>query len=993
MKNLLRSRLLAALALAVLAATSVAQAVKPNRELPYVPPKRWALVVGAEKYENYAPLQFAADDARAFAKTLIESYRFDPSTVAVLADDGNGPAPTVANMRAKLDETLANPQLDKGDLFVFYFSGHGAGGGAGDFLLPTDTKREAFEQQGLPVKEVLDRIVKAGLKNVLIITDACRSGKENPFGAELQELGKKANIAVVLGCAPGTRSYEYPNLGRGIFTHFLLRALSQREPKEAETGALWASAIAKRVAQEVADRTERDYGQNLQRPAVWSEPTQDVLIGAFVPDSFGKDALKAFEEQAAKLNQKDYGKSLATFAEALYEQDRYTEAIQLLKTLDGIGEMTPAERYTFAMSLRFADRYTEAVKQFGELEKSTDSIYARLGVSSNPSRSMPVSKRIAAATSLWKETKDGTFAMLGLAVVQRLGEDAALASYLKEVLATDVLDEHQRRYAEATLAVAEGKTAEAIAAFREAAKGGDFQSAARLWLATLYRQTGDLAANEKLATEAIAATEVPRDRASWYYLRALTRGESGQREKMLEDVQLALKDGPDPDVLQALVRETGVEIFRFADDLIAAADKVPYSWRALMIKAFAESAKAPEDQRQAKAAERLQEALKYADDPISAFAAMVSLLDVLLEELHTKKAIPDQQYIMLLNAYSGFLADGMADMGQDPELWFTTVYMGLRTQRAVQLRAKMLSLLGGEIERNEIDPAVRASLLLVAIASGDADLVEKLAKGRFDAYDQVDVPWFLAVHYLGQSDDAKLKATVASAQQPSRELVPLAEAVRGYLDAVEGRKDQARTRASKIPTDDPGLLAIKVLVLKKLGEDVADLIPNATRVESWRYMPINLRVLREHLAGRVPDEDRVRLMLPVTAHAGNPLVSQLSFIAKPEVAAYAGDYKKRSIAWDDEMNQSLWDFAMSVDRLGVAKGKLGEIAFEGKVDAFGNLTGSATYQGRTWSVYSKLCPASQFAKVPEAAEFGVAFHLIDAKGVRIAAYLVDLPKQ
>jgi len=993
MKSLPRSRFLALVALLALAALSAAQAVKPGRELPYVPPKRWALVVGAEKYENYAPLQFAADDARAFAKTLVESYRFDPSTVAILADDGNGPAPTVANMRAKLDETLANPQLDKGDLFVFYFSGHGAGGAAGDFLLPTDTKRESFEQQGLPVRDVLDRIVKAGLKNVLIITDACRSGKENPFGAELQELGKKANVAVVLGCAPGTRSYEYPNLGRGIFTHYLLRALSQREPKEAETGALWASAIAKRVQQEVADRTERDYGQNLQRPAVWSEPTQDVLIGAFVPESFGKDALKAFEEQAAKLNQKDYGKSLATFAEALYEQDRYTEAIQLLKTLDGIGEMTPAERYTFAMSLRFADRYTEAVKQFGELEKSSDSVYARLGVSSNPSRTLPVAKRISAATSLWKETQDGTYAMLGLAVLQRLGEDAALAAYLKDVLASDVLDDFQRRYCEATLAVAEGKTAEAITAYREAAKGGDFQEAARLWLATLYRQTGNLAAIEKLATEVIQSTDVPRDRASWYYLRALARGQSGQRANMLEDVQLALKDGPDPDILQALVRETGVEIFKFADELIAAADKVPYSWRAIMIKAFAESAKAPEDQRQAKAAERLQEALKYADDPISAFAAMVSLLDVLLEELHTKKAIPDQQYIMLLNAYSGFLADGMSDMGQDPELWFTTVYMGLRTQRAVQLRTKMMSLLGGEIDRGEIDPAVRASLLLVAIASGDSELVEKLAKGRFDAYDQADVPWFFAVHYLGQADDAKLKSIVASAQQPSRELIPLAEAVRGYIDAVDGRKEQARARAGKIPTDDPGLLAIKVLILKKLGEDVSELIPGATQVESWRYMPINLRVLREHLSSGVSDEDRVRLMLPVTAHAGNPLAKDLSFLAKPDVKAFAGDYKKRSIAWDDEMNQSLWDFAMTIDAQGKALGKIGEIDFKGSIDGFGNLTGTATYQGRSWNVYSKLCPPAQAAKVPESAQFGFAFYLIDAKGVRIAAYLVDLPKQ
>lgn len=994
MRNWPPFRALAVGAFVAWVAFSGAQAVKPIRELPYVPPKRWALLIGAEKYAEYAPLQFAADDARAMAKTLIESYRFDPASVAVLADDGEGAAPTVANMRAKLDETLANPQLDKGDLFVFYFSGHGAGGKTGDFLLPTDTKRESFEQQGLPVKDILGQIVKAGLKNVLIIADACRSGQENPFGKELQELGRKANIAVVLGCAPGTRSYEYPNFKHGIFTHFLMRALNQREPKESATGALWASSIAKRVQQEVGDRTERDYGANAQRPAVWSEPTQDVLIGAFVPEAFGAENLKSFEEQAAKLNQKDYGKALGTFAEALFEQDKYQEAIQLLKTLDGIGEMTPAERYTFAMSLRFADRYTEAVRVFGELEKAEDSMYARLAIASNPSRMMPVPKRLAAARELWRETKDGTFAILGLAVIQRLGEDAMLVEFLKEVLATDSLDDPQRAFAEGALAVAEGKSEEAIKAYERAAVGGSFQGAARLWLATLYRQTNKLDALDKLTTKCAAEAEVPADKASWHYLAARLAAERGQRDRMMDEVKKSIEAGPDPDILQALIREVGVEIFRFADEIIVAADRHPYSWKAIMVKAFAESAKAPEEERRAKAAVRLEESIKYADDPLGAFAAMVSLLDVLLEELYSKKAIPDDQYIMLLNAYSGFLAEGIPEMGQDPELWFTTVYMGLRTQRAMQLKAKLYASLGPIIERGELDPAVRATLLLVAIASGDGVLVEKLAAGRFDAYDEVDVRWFLAVHYLGSGDDEKLKAVVSKAQTPSRELIPLAEAIRGYVDAIEGRRKEAQERAAKISFDDPGLAAIRVLVLKKLGEDPGPAFGAAISIESWRYAPVNLRVLKEHLAtADVSDEDRIRLMLPVTAHVGNPLAHELSFLAKPDVKAFAGTYGKRSIAWDDVMNQSLWAFSMTVDESGAAKGTLGEITFEGKVDKFGNLSGKAKYQGRDWTVAAKLCPAAAAAKVPETATFGFAFHLIDAKGARIAAYLVDLPKQ
>lgn len=994
--SLLRSRswfqpraLAVALLVLALVGGAAAQAVKLKRELPYVPPKRWALMIGAERYEHYAPLQYAADDARAMAKTLVESYRFDPANVSVLADDGEAPAPTVANIRQRLDATLANPQLDKGDLFVFYFSGHGAGGSSGDYLLPTDTKRETFEQQGLPMREVLDRIVKAGLKNVLIIADACRSGQENPFGEELQELGMRANIAVVLGCAPGTRSYEYPNFQRGIFTHFLMRALSQQEPKEAGTGALWASAVAKRVQKEVAERTERDYGINAQRPALWSEPTQDVLIGAFVPESLAAENLKTFEEQAAKLNQQNYAKALATYAEALYEQDRYAEAIQLFKTLDGIGEMTPAERYSYAMSLRFADRYTEAVRAFDELEKAGHAVYSKLAVASNPTRSMPVEKRIASALALWRQTKNADFALLGLAVIQRLGEDQQLADYLDEVLAAKVFDEHRAAYAEGARGVALAQTKEAIAAYRRCVEtGGPLAEAARLWLWVLYRQTADFEAMAQLAEKTTS------DKATWHYLAATLALERGDRERFFAKAKDALLEGPNPEILQAIIREGGMETFQLADEIIAAADRHPYSWRAIMVKAFAESVKASPEERQAKVSARLQEAMKYADDPLGAFATMVSLLDILLEELHTKKAIPDEQYIMLLTAYAGFLADEAGEMGQDADLWFTTVYMGLRTQRATQLRAKIVAHLGPMIERGDLDPAVRGPLLLSAIAVGDGPLIDKLMKGRFDAFDAADAPWFLAVHHLGVGDDEALKKVIDGASDPSRELKPLAEAIRGYLDALAGRKAEALARAEKVPTDDPGLAAIKVLILKRLGEDPTDPFRASATLETWRYLPVSLRVLREHLRSTaLTDEERVRLMLPATAHAGNPLAMELSFVGKPDVKAFAGSYQKRAVSWDDEMAQALWDFKMTVGETGDAKGTLGEIAFSGRVDEFGNLTATADYQGREWTIASKLCPPALSAKVPETSTFGFAFYLLDPKGARIAAYLVDLPKQ
>lgn len=957
---------------------------RPKQELPYVAPKRWALVIGAERYVEYAPLQFAADDARSMAKTLVDSYRFNPTTVSVLADDGQGQPPTVANIRAKLDEKLANPQLDTGDLFVFYFSGHGAGGKGGDFLLPTDTKKATFEEQGLPVRDVIERIVKAGLKNVLIITDACRTGQENSFGTELQELGREANIAVILGCAPGTRSYEYPNFGRGIFTHFLLRALSQQEPKEANTGALWASAIAKRVQKEVADRTERDYGVNLQRPAIWSEPTQDVLIGAFVPAGFDAEKLKSFEEQAAKLNQKDYGKALATYAEALYVDDRYGEAIQLLKTLDGIGEMSPAERYTYAMSLRFAERHTEAVRAFAELEKTPDSVYANLAVASNPSRLMPAAKRIAAATALWEATHDPNMAILGLAVIQQSGDDLALATFIDKVLEVDVLDAHREAYARASQAVARGKTEEAITAFEEVIKTEDsLTEAARLWLWTLYR-----AQNLTAKLDAMVQT-VPDDEAVWLYMAAKYRLEQGRKEEFFDLAKRSLLAGPPPEILQALIREGGLEMLRFADEIIAAADQHPYSWRAILIKAFAESVKNPAEERQVKAAERLAESLKYADDQLGAFATMVELLDPLLEEARISGKLDDMQHAMLMMAYSGALLLEVPGMGQDAQLWFTTSYISLRAQRAMQLVARMKAALGPQIRANEVAADARATLLLAAMAAGDDELVKQLLGGRFEAYDERDVAWFHAMYLVGRERDAEALRVIKEAKTPSRELLPLSEALRGYADALEGRRAEAERRAKAIDMTDPGLAAIKVLTLKKLGLPYAESLVSATATETWRYLPVCFRVIREELADpKLPEADRIRLMLPLTAHTGNPQVDGLSFVHGSKVASFAGTYRTRSVVWDDEMTQALLEFEMVVAADGKATGKLGDISFTGQVSDSGTLTGTADYLDRKWAISSKLVPPELADRNEEIRKFGFLFSLMTADGIRIAAYLV-----
>ncbi|RYG84399.1 caspase family protein, partial [bacterium] len=334
--------------------------------LPIAAEKKWALCVGAGAYTGgLAPLKFAPNDARAFAKTLEETYGFDPSTVDLVADAEDGKAgrpPTGANILGGLDRLLADRRLDRGDLFVFFFSGHGVGTASGDYLMPTDVPESEAVKRGIPVRNLIERFVRAGLKNVLVVADACRSGAKNPFGNELQELGRKANIAVLLGCAPGQRSYEYPRLQKGVFTHFLVRAMADRSLTDPTSGALWASAVAAKVSKQVKSYTEADYGDDPQVPAVWSEPSQDVLLAAYPPKS--EETKEAFrivsgEFKAGRLDPDRYRRYLSGLGEALRTVGRSPEAIGAFKTLDGLWLATWGDLLSLAVALNGENRDNE----------------------------------------------------------------------------------------------------------------------------------------------------------------------------------------------------------------------------------------------------------------------------------------------------------------------------------------------------------------------------------------------------------------------------------------------------------------------------------------------------------------------------------------------------------------------------------------------------------------------------------------------------------
>lgn len=185
---------------------------------------RTALVIGNGKYKN-APLPNPANDAGTLGERLGKLGFKVISQIDASRD-------AMHNAVADYGEQLAK---SKG-VGLFYFAGHGLQLSWRNFLVPVDANLARADDvmlQTLDLRQLFDRLNKAGNAMNVIILDACR---DNPFGSELKT-GKglsqmDAPIGTLLAYATAPGNVASDGSGdNGLYTENLLREIGTPEAK------------------------------------------------------------------------------------------------------------------------------------------------------------------------------------------------------------------------------------------------------------------------------------------------------------------------------------------------------------------------------------------------------------------------------------------------------------------------------------------------------------------------------------------------------------------------------------------------------------------------------------------------------------------------------------------------------------------------------------------------------------------------------------------
>ncbi len=195
----------------------------------------YMLAIGINRYKNESlNLNYAKSDARSFVGLIKKESEvlFDRVESHELYDE----EATRVNIMGVLD-LLAN-KIKPGDVFYFYYAGHGSMVDEQFYFIPTNSTRlyskDKLSKEGISAEQLRDKFQKIAALKQLVIIDACQSGGSAELLAQrgsmeekaMAQLSRSAGIHVLSAAGSEQFATEFKELGHGVFTYALLEALS-----------------------------------------------------------------------------------------------------------------------------------------------------------------------------------------------------------------------------------------------------------------------------------------------------------------------------------------------------------------------------------------------------------------------------------------------------------------------------------------------------------------------------------------------------------------------------------------------------------------------------------------------------------------------------------------------------------------------------------------------------------------------------------------------
>lgn len=211
--------------------------------------KLWLLLVGVNEYQDASlpSLRYPALDCQGLEEALLKATAGFPNKKVIVHHDFAAQPPTLQTIRQSLQQIVSQSQSP--DSILLYFSGHGMleTNTQQAVLCLSDTRKDDLLATGLGMQELVQILGASPANQQLVCLDTCHSGDMRLLGgnggardgniADLpnpttqlmdilrQRAAQSKGFCALLSCDQGQQSWEFPELGHGVFTYYLMRGL------------------------------------------------------------------------------------------------------------------------------------------------------------------------------------------------------------------------------------------------------------------------------------------------------------------------------------------------------------------------------------------------------------------------------------------------------------------------------------------------------------------------------------------------------------------------------------------------------------------------------------------------------------------------------------------------------------------------------------------------------------------------------------------------
>jgi len=238
-------------------------------------PRRWAVLIGVERYRLANPLRHTVNDVRQIAETLRTRGGFERDCIIEVTDKGLSPRfqPLRASLLAELPKwlQLVSPK----DEILVYFSGHGVRDKAGRlYLAPIDCDPQNPATTGVDVEWLREQIAACPASFKLLVLDACHAGSEKgtddnqavtakEIGDHFEDLDKVLTLA---SSSANELSQIWEDKQQSLFSYWLNQGLRGHADRDGN-GAVDVDELYSFVSRSVKQTAARHFprGQNPRR--------------------------------------------------------------------------------------------------------------------------------------------------------------------------------------------------------------------------------------------------------------------------------------------------------------------------------------------------------------------------------------------------------------------------------------------------------------------------------------------------------------------------------------------------------------------------------------------------------------------------------------------------------------------------------------------------------------------------------------------------------